>query len=175
MILQVYKTFLSHWDLSKGIFGSLSLGKAGCDTSAIQAFCLFFVLQEPIKLWHGLQDFSRACVIFLLAHTHGATSVYSLIKRTFVRTESAQNLDSGETRPQMAHKVSHKTVTHPCGDHLRSCWITAFERKSSCCALPTPPYIDEHAQALARKNWKLPSTGPDRGSKPRIAAFTQVG
>ena len=73
------------------------------------------------------------------------------------------------------HCFWEKTVTHPCGDHPRSCWIAAFERKSSCCALPTPPYIDEHAQALARKNWKLPSTGPDRGSKPRIAAFTQVG
>ena len=71
------------------------------------------------------------CDLFACVYTWG-TSVYnnSLIRRTFV--ESVQNFDSREIWGR-AQSLAHKlTLTHPFGDHARSCLILAFESECSC-------------------------------------------
>ena len=60
------------------------------------------------------------CVIFACVYSRG-TSVYSLIRRTFV--ESAQNLTPEKS--QGGRKTWHITGTHPFGDHAPSCLTSA--------------------------------------------------
>ena len=55
-------------------------------------------------------------ILLVYVYTQG-TSVYGLIRRTFV--QSAQNLTPGKSR--CGRKALHVTVTHPCDKQARSC------------------------------------------------------
>ena len=100
-------------------------------------------------------------MIFLHANTHGRTSVYSLIRRTFA--ESAQNLTPEKS--QGRHKAEHITVTHPFDDHAPSCLTMAFKNEYSCCAPPTLPYISLRLYVYC----KLTTTGHCEMLSPGIA------
>ena len=95
--------------------------------------CYFLVSVINRTLTWTTGPLTCVCGLFLHAHTHGGTSVYSLIRRTFV--ESMQNVTPEES--QGGRKDWHITVTHPFGDHAPSClYNLVFESEYSCSAPP---------------------------------------
>ena len=78
----------------------------------------------------------RSC---LYAYTQGRTSVHSLTQTTFAGYKVCEEFWLRGNRPRSAHKASHETVTHPWGNHARSCLTTDFESECFRCTLPTLP------------------------------------
>ena len=93
-------------------------------------------------------------------YTRRMTSVYSLIRKTFV--ESAQTLTLRNICWRKA--AQHITVTHPCGGHAQSCLtLAAFENECSCSA-PRTALLSADLTAVRTGN----NTGHCHSLRPRL-------
>ena len=99
---------LSHWNFSRGNFGSLSSGKASCGRAALSKLrCMLGVqfIYNPPNSDIDYKILKHAHVIFCMSYTRG-TSVCSLTWRTLVGyIQSAQNFDFREARPLSPRKA----------------------------------------------------------------------
>ena len=112
-------------------------GEASCDRVALPNLQCVLGFSVFPKSTYGL---SCVCDLFACVYIH-TYFLWGIL--------SAQNFGSEKTCLQSMRKAWHETVTHPCGDHARSCLTAVLGSEYSPCALPT--HLDFHHHDDDRK------------------------
>ena len=94
-------------------------------------------LPHSIEIWHGLYMIFNVRIWSFCIRIHTGPRPIASSDWLSWGKETAQTFDSGQTRPQSAHKALRKTVTHPCGGHTWSCLTATFGSEVYRCVPPT--------------------------------------